>query len=127
RSRRSDHDSVGNSLSRMSTVARIQVRSPCFRMSDHDSATRGLEALTMTLRLRSTPDCAFDHDFTALCGAAERELRSAGSACFRDHCSPVKTAPSPSATLREWRALQGCVNDNSALLEILVQNGFVYR
>jgi len=123
-------------------------------MSDHDSATRGLEALTMTLRLRSTPDfaldlesgvpcvsgvgeeasrvrsppyCAFDHDFTALCGAAERELRSAGSACFRDHCSPVKTAPSPSATLREWRALQGCVNDNSALLEILVQNGFVYR
>jgi hypothetical protein len=60
---RFDHDSVATSLSRMSTVARIQVRSSCFGTFDHDSATRGLEALTVLGRVRSTPGVAPDHDF----------------------------------------------------------------
>ena len=143
-SRRPDHDSVASSLSRMSTVARIQVRSACFRTPDHDSTTRGLEALTMTLSpIRSTPDFALDHDVgrpcvtgvedeasrvrsppspafdldsVLLCGAAANERRSTGSACSPDHCSPTERPLFPGSTITDWPATGGRVNEKTGQL-----------
>jgi hypothetical protein len=143
-SRRLDHDSVATSLSRMSTVARIQVRSSCFRPFDHDSATRGLEALTVLGRVRSTPGVASDHDdgrplvrglfigvsrarsprvrasdhvsFLVLIGAAEDELRSPESVCFPDHCSSPKSPLAPCPTDRDWPQQPRAVNGNAGEL-----------
>jgi len=149
-SRRSDHDSVLSSLSRMSTVARIQVRSSCSRTLDHDSATRGLEPLTMVLRVRSTPGLALDldvgvpcvagvvvgasrvrsprspasdHARFVLCGVPVREPRSAGSACFPDHCSTVNCTPSPGPTRAEWRHAAPGVNGKSGQFRVRRDTG----
>ena|SRR5689334_24077492 len=61
-------------------------------------------------RVRSPPYCAFDHDFLLLRGAVESELRSAESACFRDHDSTFNSAPSPGPTDADWPLCSRRVN-----------------
>jgi hypothetical protein len=92
----------------------IRVRSTPDFAFDHDVGVPCVAGVVREAsRVRSPPYCAFDHDRFALCEAADGARRSPGSTYFPDHCVAVRSAPSPGPTGTDWRRGSVGVNEKT--------------